>query len=179
MSGGSIREDRPGPQPHETAEQHAPAWLALKFALACFLVAALAKLAGYSNPTTGIISAAFLVASGPVESLRSAGARMAALAIGVILGIGGAFWALPGEVVPLLFFPLLGAAAGVLATWSRSFIYVTVIGVVVATTGVDAEDGVWATAAEVAVQVAISCFVAPAVVWAAEKAHATWRERRR
>ena len=174
----SIREDRPGARPHQGAEEHSPFWLAFKFALACLLVAAIAKGIGYSNPTTGIISAAFLVANGPMETLRTAAVRMGALAIGAVVGVAGAYWGqTSGNVVPLLYFPILGVVTGLLAAKSQPLLYITVIGVVVATTGAQADEGIWATATEVAVQVAISCAVGPLVVWGAEKAHAWWRGR--
>lgn len=175
----SIREDRPGAQPHEGAEEHSPLWLAFKFAFACLLVAAITKAIGYDNPTTGIISSAFLVANGPMSTVRTAAVRMGALAIGAAIGVGGAFWGQGNEnVVPLLYYPLLGAATGALAAKSQPLLYITVIGAVVATTGAQSETGVWATATEVAAQVAISCVIGPAVVWGTEKVHAMVRERR-
>ena len=178
MSEESIREDRPGAQPHQGAEEHSPFWLAAKFTLACLLVAVLAKWAGYDNPTTGIISAAFLVANGPMETVRTAAVRMGALAIGAVVGVGGAYWGVNSDnTVPLLFYPLLGAITGFLAAKAQPLLYITVIGAVVATTGAKADTGVLATTTEVAVQVAISCVIGPLVVWSTEKAHAWWRTR--
>ena len=172
----SIREDRPGAQPHQGAEEHAPWWLAFKFALACLLVAAITKWMGYSNPTTGIISSAFLVANGPMETVKTATVRMGALAIGAAIGVGGAYWGQGNEnVVPLLYYPLLGVVTGLLAAKSQPLLYITVIGAVVATTGAQADTGVLATAMEVAVQIAVSCVVGPLVVWGTEKVHARMR----
>ena len=172
----SIREDRPGAQPHQGAEEHSPWWLAFKFALACLLVAVLTKWIGYNNPTTGIISSAFLVANGPVETVRTAAVRMGALAIGAAVGVAGGYWGQAHDnVVPLLFYPALGVVTGLLAAKSQPLLYITVIGAVVATTGAQADTGVLATAMEVAAQIAISCIVAPVVVWGTEKVHARVR----
>ena len=135
-------------------------------------MAGIAKLFGYSNPTTGIISAAFLVANGPMATLRTAAIRIGALIIGGAIGLVGAFWGQPDHAVPLVFYPLLGAITGLLAARSQPLLYVTVIGVVVATTGAQADTGVLESATGIAVQIVISCVVGPAVVWGTEKARA-------
>lgn len=174
----SIREDRPGARPHQGAEEHSPPWLAFKFALACLLVAAIAKWIGYDNPTTGIISSAFLVANGPMQTVKTAAVRMGALAIGAGIGVAGAYWGQGTDnTVPLLYYPLLGIATGLLAAKAQPLLYITVIGAVVATTGAKADTSVLSTATEVAAQVAISCVIGPAVVWGTEKVHAMWRTR--
>ena len=168
MSGTDIREDTPGYSPPEGPDEQPPWVLALKMGVACALVAALVRLIGFPNPTTGVISTAFLVSNGPVETIRSTFWRMASLFLGGALGIVAAFVGQSEGRVPLWYFPLLGAVGGWLGSLKPDLIYVIVIGVVVAAQGAAGDQPVPEVAAEMAVQIAASCAVAPAVVWAVE-----------
>ena len=171
-----IREDTPGYDPPEGPGEHEGWWLALKFAVACTLVALIARSIGFADPTTGIISSAFLVANGPLATIRTALVRFGGLFVGAGLGVAGAYWGLSdatdGAVVPILFFTLLAAITGLLAAREPGLMYVTVIGVVVATVGVAGQQPVPEVAAQVGILIAISCAVGPTVVWTTEKARA-------
>ena len=172
MGGPDIREDTPGYHPPEAADEQPPWVLAFKMALACTLVALIARAAGYPNPTTGVISTAFLVSNGPVETFRSALWRMASLFLGGVLGVIAAFFGRPLEREPLWFFPLLGAIGGWLGSLKPDLIYVIVIGIVVAAQGAEGDQPIPEVAMEMAVQIAASCIVGPAVVWAVESVRA-------
>ena len=168
MSRTDIREDTPGYQPPEGADDQPPWVLALKMGLACTLVVAIVRLIGFPNPTTGVISTAFLVSNAPVATLRSTLWRMISLVIGGVLGLAAAFVGRPEGQVPLLYFPLLGAVGGWLGSLKPDLIYVIVIGVVVAAQGAAGDQPIPEVAAEMAVQIAVSCVIGPIVVWAVE-----------
>lgn len=177
-----IREDTPGYEPPEGPGEHQGWWLALKFAVACTLVALIARAIGFTDPTTGIISSAFLVANGPLATVRTALVRFGGLFIGAGLGVAGAYWgmsdATDGAMVPILFFTILAAVTGLLAAREPGLMYVTVIGTVVATVGVAGRQPVPEVAVQVGLLIAISCVVGPTVVWAAEKLRAHMSARR-
>ena len=168
MSGPDIREDTPGYSPPEAADEQPPWVLALKMAVACTLVALIVRLIGFPNPTTGVISTAFLVSNAPVATLRTSFWRMGSLVLGGALGVMAAAFGRPAGEVPLWYFPLLGAVGGWLGSLKPDLIYVIVIGVVVAAQGAAGDQPVPEVATEMAVQIAVSCLVGPAVVWAVE-----------
>ena len=172
MGDTDIREDTPGYRPPEAADEQPPWVLAFKMALACTLVALIARLAGYPNPTTGVISTAFLVSNGPMKTWRTALWRMASLLLGGVLGILAAYLGRPLGREPLWFFPLLGAVGGWLGSLRPDLIYVIVIGIVVAAQGAEGDQPIPEVAMEMAVQIAASCIVGPAVVWAVESVRA-------
>ena len=172
MGGPDIREDTPGYHPPEAADEQPPWVLAFKMALACTLVALIARAAGYPNPTTGVISTAFLVSNGPVKTASTALWRMASLLIGGALGMVAAQFGRPLAQEPLWFFPLLGAIGGWLGSLRPDLIYVIVIGIVVAAQGAKGDQPIPEVAVEMAVQIAASCIVGPAVVWAVESVRA-------
>ena len=168
MIGTDIREDTPGYQPPEGADEQPPWVLALKMALSCALVALAVRLIGFPNPSTGVISAAFLVSNGPVATARSTVWRVLSLFVGGTLGLLAAYSGQAAGKVPFLWFPLFGAVSGWAGSLKPDMIYLIVIAVVVAAQGVAGDQPIPEVATEVGVQIAVSCLIAPAVVWGVE-----------
>ena len=173
MSAADPREHTDGYRPPEGSEDH-PGWiLALKFGIAMGTVAVVCALADMNDPTTGVIAAAFLVGSPPVQAVRVAALRILGMFVGAGLGVVGAYWGLAtGNGVPPAFFAGFGLVVGALASLRSPLTYAAVIGVVVATSGAAGDASVPTVALETSLQLVIGCAVAVAVIWTVEKLRA-------
>ena len=170
------REDTPGHRPPESATDHIWWMLALKFALAMFIVDAVSRWLGMENATTGIIAAGFLVSSPPVETLYTSLWRTVGMLIGAACGALGGWWGLSNDnVVPAIFFLAFGAIVGTIASMRSAMTYAAVIGTVVAAQAATGDKPVLTVTATVAAQLVLGCAVAIGVVWSVEKARAVFK----
>lgn len=169
------RETVGGYKPPESAEQHEWWWLAAKFATSWAIIDLACGYLGMPSPSTGIIAAAFLVASPPVSAARTTAWRILAMFIGAGAGAGGAYWGLASDgEIPTAFFALFGVLAGAMATRKSALTYCAVVGVVVAAQGVAGDVSVPTVAWETAIQLVVGCIVGLAIIWSFEKARAVW-----
>lgn len=156
----------------EAAEdvEREPWWaLMLKVGLAMALADATARLLGVPAATLAVITAGFVSAQPPATSLGMALRRWLASMLGVAMG-AGAGWlvrlmALPATLAPLA----IGLVAGALRARSIDYLYVAVVGIVVAFTIEDTERSILAVAGEKALLVTIGCVAAPLTVLAVDR----------
>ena len=82
-----------GYEPPQNPTDDHPGWLATKIAVAAFLADFIAStLIGFPSPTWSIILATYLACQPPESGAASAGRKLLAMMVGVVLGVAGA-WA--------------------------------------------------------------------------------------
>ena len=147
-----------------------PWWaLMLKVGIAMALADATARLAGFPAATLAVITAGFVSAQPPATSVGMALRRWLASMLGVAMG-ATAGWAVRAFAPATGAALLIGAAAGGLRSRSIDYLYVAVVGIVVAFTIEDTDRAIPAVAGEKALLVTIGCVAAPLVVLAVDRA---------
>lgn len=163
------RHDAPRP-PDGPEDQH-PLWLGAKIATAMFLAHAICTLIGFETPTWGVIVAAYLATQAPWSGIESAKQRALATAVGLALGVAGA-WG--NQFVPegfaLVTFVAVGLVAGWMASRDATYLFAAVVATVITLTAQTGNETVLVEALRAAMMIAIGCAVGPAVVWAFETA---------
>ena len=169
-------ESRGYEPPQSPGEDHW-AWLGLKVALAMLIANFAATRLGFDAPTWSVLTAAFLASNPPIASGKAALKKVVALAVGIALGVAGAYLAnaMPGP--PLFHIALVGFVAGALGSRSPDYLFAAVVGTVVTFVGSGGGDPMWEVATKTVCMVLIGCVVGPSVVWAVEKVRA-WRHER-
>ena len=176
-AGTSGRDD--DYQPPQSPGEDRPVSLALKVGLSMSLAHGAALLAGFQITTWAILAAAYLATSPPFATPVAAAKKMAAAAVGIALGVAGAFAAGALEGMVLLHMGLVGAVAGTLATRSPDYLFAAVVGTIVTFSGSAGGDPLAEVAVRTACLIFIGCAVGPAVVFAIERVRrALWRRRR-
>ena len=172
------REGEGGYEPPQSPDEDHWAWLGLKVALAMLVANFAASKAGFDAPTWSVLTAAFLATNPPIASGHAALKKVVALAVGIALGVGGAFLAstMPGP--PLLHIGVVGLVAGALGSRSPDYLFAAVVGTVVTFVGAGGGDPLAEVATKTVCMVLIGCAVGPAVAWAVEKVRAWHHERR-
>ena len=146
-------------------------WLALglKVGIAMILADMIARGVGFASPTWSVLTAAFLATSPPIASAKAALKKMIAMAVGIGLGVAGAYAAQAMSGVPSLHFLLVGAVAGILGSRSPDYLFAAVVGTVVTFVGSGGGDPTAEVATRTVCMILIGCAVGPAVVFAVER----------
>ena len=177
----ASHDDRSDPNayrsPRSPADDH-PLALALKIGLAMLLADAIARGLGFESPTWSVLTAAFLATSPPIESARAAVKKVIAMAVGLTLGVLGAFAAKAMSGVPSIHFALVGAVTGLLGSRSPDYLFAAVVGTVVTFVGSGGSDPTIEVVTKTTCMILIGCLVGPAIVFAVERARRWWHARR-
>ena len=175
-------EDRSGDggyRPPATPGEDHPVPLALKVGLSMSLAHWLALALGFHTTTWSVLAAAYLATSPPFATPVAAAKKLVAAAIGIALGVAGAFAAEALRDLVVLHMGLVGAVAGVLATRSPDYLFAAVVGTIVTFAGSAGGDPLAEVAVRTASLILIGCAVGPAVVFAVERVRrALWHRRR-
>ena len=167
-------------RPPRSPGEDRPVPLALKVGLSMSLAHGAALAAGFQTTTWSVLAAAYLATSPPFATPVAAGKKLAAGAIGIALGVAGAFAAQILEGAVLVHMGLVGAVAGTLATRSPDYLFAAVVGTIVTFAGSAGGDPLAEVAVRTACLILIGCAVAPVVVFAVERVRrALWHRRRR
>ena len=167
-----------GYEPPSSPDEDSAFWLGLKVALAASIANFIAIRSGFDAPTWSVLTASFLATNPPIASGRAALRKMVALAVGIALGLAGAFMASAMSGLPMLHIALVGLVAGALGSRSPDYLFAAVVGTVVTFVGSGGGNPPVEVAARTVVMVLIGCAVGPAVVWTVEKLRARLHERR-
>ena len=168
-----------GYEPPQNPTDDHPGWLATKIAVAAFLADFIAStLIGFPSPTWSIILATYLACQPPESGAASAGRKLLAMMVGVVLGVAGA-WA--NQFVPngasAATFLVIGIVGGTLAARSADYVFAAVVATVITFSAQSGEELVIVEALQAAIMIVVGCIVGPTVVFLVERFRA-WRHGR-
>ena len=175
---GSARGEAGYTSPQSPDRDH-PLALGVKVGLAMWLADMIARALGFEAPTWSVLTAAFLATNPPLASARAAVRKTVALAVGLTLGVVGAYAAQAMSGVPTVHFAVVGLFAGWLGSRSPDYLFAAVVGTVVTFVGSGGGDPTAEVATRTICMVLIGCVIGPVVVFAVERVRRFWHDRGR
>ena len=173
--GEAQQRGRDAYEPPRSPEDDHALWLALKIGAAMFLANLIATNLGFMTPTWSIILAAYLAMEPPVSSAKTAFGKVIAMAVGLCLGIVGAYLNDGMTSLPSVTFGVVGLVAGFLATRSANYLFAAVVATIITFTAQGGNQPIIEEAVAAACMIAIGCLTGPSVVWVVERLRA-WRQ---